>query len=172
MRIRADMVNTQLRIPGLLIRCLAADSSVQRLRLAGRLISTALRLTELKQPQGMRVNEFHVDRDDGTRLRVMAYSPLAPGAPTAGLNRSATKRSPMPKPSDLRVSQSNSRSIRAVGTASTVWSRPRTSVSARSVRESAGSDMPCGITSLPNPERASIVPERVAVRPITTKGIH
>ncbi|GAB2443322.1 alpha/beta hydrolase [Nocardia tengchongensis] len=85
MNVSGDMIDSQLRRPGLWIRRLLSGHSEKRLRAGSRILDLAMRVPARRRPKSLRINEFRVHRGDGTSLRLMTYSPVEPTAAAPGL---------------------------------------------------------------------------------------
>lgn len=83
--VSGDMMDSQLRLPGLWLRGLGSRVTERRLRMLIRIVDLLVGLSARRPPQGLRVNRFHIERADGTRLRVLTYSPEVPQGPAPGL---------------------------------------------------------------------------------------
>ncbi|MFE3227789.1 hypothetical protein [Nocardia sp. NPDC059228] len=85
MQITDAMMGGQLRATGVWLRRIGSRHSERRLRVAGALVDGLLWLARARRPKTLRVEEFGIDRGDGTRLRVVVYSPPAQTTAAAGL---------------------------------------------------------------------------------------
>ncbi|MGX1810595.1 alpha/beta hydrolase [Nocardia sp. NPDC055321] len=85
MRITADMIDPQLRRTGLVLRRFGSRIGDARLRRGSLALGRVTAVAYRRRPRTMRVREFHIPRADGSRLRVMVYSPLTPARDATGL---------------------------------------------------------------------------------------
>ncbi|MFF2554801.1 alpha/beta hydrolase [Nocardia sp. NPDC058058] len=85
MKISDAMIDRQLRRTGMLIRRFSAPPTERRLRRLTRLVDTVVPLARIGVSRTMRVREVGIDRADGTRLRVLIYSPRTLAANATGV---------------------------------------------------------------------------------------
>ncbi|MGV9837689.1 alpha/beta hydrolase [Nocardia niigatensis] len=85
MHITDAMIDGQLRATGVWMRRMGSRHSQRWLRVVAALVDGLLWLARARRPKTLRVEQFGIDRGDGTRLRVVVYSPLAPTTAAGGL---------------------------------------------------------------------------------------
>ncbi|OBK13716.1 alpha/beta hydrolase [Mycobacterium asiaticum] len=85
MNITDDMIDPQLRRRAKIMRALMANQDERKIRRMRRLDAALGRYAQRRRKSGMREETEWITRSDGTRLRILVYTPLEPQAGVAGM---------------------------------------------------------------------------------------
>lgn len=85
MKISDAMIDKQLRRTGVWIRRLMSSHDERRLRRTAKLVDAVAPLARIGVSRTMRVRQVGIERGDGTRLRMLIYSPREPAPAATGV---------------------------------------------------------------------------------------